>query len=95
MSADVKGRRTDQGWVPYSDKVGVGAHRCVFDGSHKATDHSSQEITHTMLYGKGRRGEGGYIDVTRMLHLLHIYCLLTQIVCQQSLLDIYIYIYYI
>ncbi|KAI0241095.1 hypothetical protein LSAT2_001753 [Lamellibrachia satsuma] len=53
---NVKGRRTDQGWVPYSDKVGVGAHRCVFDGAHKATDHSSQEITHTMLYGKGRRG---------------------------------------
>ncbi|KAK2189440.1 hypothetical protein NP493_106g01011 [Ridgeia piscesae] len=46
---DVQGRRTDQGWTPYVDKVGVGGHKCVFNGVHKASEHSSQEITHTML----------------------------------------------
>ena len=57
------------------DKVGVGGHKCVFDGVHKASEHSSQEITHTMLYGKGRKGglvTGCYSDVTQLLrqHLL-------------------------
>jgi len=30
--------------------------KCKFNGEHKATRTTEEEITHTMLYGKGRNG---------------------------------------
>ena len=54
LSTDTNGRHTDT--------LGTGSRCCVFNGVHKATERSTQETTHTMLYGKNRRGN----DVKRM-----------------------------
>lgn len=47
-------RQTDNEWLldPGLSKKGM---KCTFEGVHKATDTSSDEITHKMLYGRGRR----------------------------------------
>ncbi|XP_076445633.1 spermatogenesis-associated serine-rich protein 1-like [Babylonia areolata] len=46
-------KRSDNEWLldPGLTKVGL---RCMFSGEHKATATSENEITHTMLFGKGR-----------------------------------------
>lgn len=47
-------RQTDNEWLldPGLSSKGM---KCTFNGVHKATDTSSDEITHKMLYGRGRR----------------------------------------
>lgn len=49
-------KRTQNEWLldPGLTKVGL---RCVFDGVHKATAVSDNEISHSMLFGKGRNEE--------------------------------------
>ena len=46
-------RQTDNEWLldPGLSKKGM---KCTFEGVHKATNTSSDEITHKMLYGRGR-----------------------------------------
>ncbi|XP_021376836.1 spermatogenesis-associated serine-rich protein 1-like isoform X2 [Mizuhopecten yessoensis] len=46
-------KRSSNEWLldPGLTKVGL---RCSFDGVHKATNVSSNEITHKMLFGRGR-----------------------------------------
>ncbi|XP_041354401.1 spermatogenesis-associated serine-rich protein 1-like [Gigantopelta aegis] len=46
-------KRSDNEWLLDPDLTNIGL-RCVFDGTHKATNTSENEITHTMLYGRGR-----------------------------------------
>ncbi|KAK3098034.1 hypothetical protein FSP39_015510 [Pinctada imbricata] len=52
-------RRTDNEWLldPGLTKVGL---RCNFEGRHRATDTSHQELTHQMLFGRGRNA--AFID---------------------------------
>ena len=49
-------RQTDNEWLldPGLSKKGM---KCTFEGVHKATNTSSDEITHKMLYGRGRTGK--------------------------------------
>ena len=48
-------KRSQNEWIldPGLSKVGL---RCVFDGVHRATAVSENELTHSMLFGKGRNG---------------------------------------
>lgn len=47
--------RTKNEWLldPGLTKIGL---RCHFDGVHKSTNTSHDEITHSMLFGKNRKG---------------------------------------
>ncbi|GFN84673.1 spermatogenesis-associated serine-rich protein 1 [Plakobranchus ocellatus] len=49
-------KRSDNEWIldPGLTKVGL---RCMFDGVHKATAISENELTHSMMFGKGRNEE--------------------------------------
>nr|XP_022288527.1 uncharacterized protein LOC111100734 isoform X3 [Crassostrea virginica] len=55
--------RTRNEWLldPGLTKVGL---RCNFDGVHRATNTSSDEITHRMLFGRGRN-DGQKVDTRK------------------------------
>ena len=46
-------KRSDNEWLLDPGLTNIGL-KCVFDGTHKATNTSNNEITHTMLFGRGR-----------------------------------------
>ena len=45
--------RTNKEWLLDPDLSNKGM-KCTFDGEHKATRTSSNELTHQMLFGRGR-----------------------------------------
>ena len=49
--------KQEWGMYPEGPKGYDATLRCTFDGKHKATNQSQEEITHAMLLGKSRLGK--------------------------------------
>ena len=49
-------RKTGQEWVLYPEGNDATL-RSTWDGVHKATEVTDKEITHSMLFGKGKMGK--------------------------------------